>query len=490
MRTEGKVLMDEVVLPGASDTELAGDWTPYSFKLEEYAGKNIYVAFVNENEGQSLVIVDNIKVVRDNGFLVGLSSETSMIGKTSAPISGRVIVNVATGTISDACVKLLDADKNVIDEVSATGLELKKGDEFPFSFTKELPLTVGRTNTFYLSIKFGEYTDELPYAIENMAFQTTKRVIIEENTGMDCVFCPQGHYAWDRLSSIFGDKVIMAAYHCYTGDMYESGMSTYVRDFLGLSGAPTAMINRNNVVASPMYRETREGKYYYNLTSPNSDCWLDVIQKEMESMAVADLNVTASYSSSTSKVSVPFTAKFALDMEKQNIGLFIIVTEDGLTGYQKNTFASQSPDNTIGIEEWCQGGIYGQGTVYPFTQNHVSRAHIGTYFGDTKYLPQTITNNQDYTGTIEFNVPSTVQDINNCNVICMMIDANTGRVLNNATAKIINSGNDGIEGISTDGADVVETARYNAAGQLISGPQKGINIIKYSNGTIQKVLVK
>lgn len=490
MRTEGKVLMDEVVLPGASDTELAGDWTPYSFKLEEYAGKNIYVAFVNENEGQSLVIVDNIKVVRDNGFLVGLSSETSMIGKTSAPISGRVIVNVATGTISDACVKLLDADKNVIDEVSATGLELKKGDEFPFSFTKELPLTVGRTNTFYLSIKFGEYTDELPYAIENMAFQTTKRVIIEENTGMDCVFCPQGHYAWDRLSSIFGDKVIMAAYHCYTGDMYESGMSTYVRDFLGLSGAPTAMINRNNVVASPMYRETREGKYYYNLTSPNSDCWLDVIQKEMESMAVADLNITASYSSITSKVSVPFTAKFALDMEKQNIGLFIIVTEDGLTGYQKNTFASQSTDNTIGIEEWCQGGIYGQGTVYPFTQNHVSRAHIGTYFGDTKYLPQTITNNQDYTGTIEFNVPSTVQDINNCNVICMMIDANTGRVLNNATAKIINSGNDGIEGISTDGADVVETARYNAAGQLISGPQKGINIIKYSNGTIQKVLVK
>lgn len=136
------------------------------------------------------------------------------------------------------------------------------------------------------------------------------------------------------------------------------------------------MINRNNVVASPMYRETREGKYYYNLTSPNSDCWLDVIQKEMESMAVADLNVTASYSSSTSKVSVPFTAKFALDMEKQNIGLFIIVTEDGLTGYQKNTFASQSPDNTIGIEEWCQGGIYGQGTVYPFTQNHVSlRTH-------------------------------------------------------------------------------------------------------------------
>lgn len=37
---------------------------------------------------------------------------------------------------------------------------------------------------------------------------------------------------------------------------------------------------------------------------------------------------------------------------------------------------------------------------------------------------------------------------------------------------------------------VVEVARYNINGQRINGEEKGLNIIKYSNGTVRKVLVK
>lgn len=488
MRNEGKVLMDEVVLPGNSDNNLEGDWTTYSFKLDEYAGKNIYVAFVNENEDQSLVFVDNVKVVRDNGFLIALTSETTVVDKQSAPVTGRVIVNAATGTFSDVSVKLLDADKNVLDEVSGSGLSLKNGDRFDFSFNKELPLTVGKENTFYLGVTLGQYSDEIAYTIKDLAFQPTKRVIIEENTGMGCQFCPQGHVAWDYLSELLGNKVILAAYHTYTGDVYESGMTNYVKNFLGLAAAPTAKINRSDAVASPMYRETIEGKTYFRYTSPDGDCWLDMIQKELESDAAADINIAAAYDNETGKVSVPFNAKFALSMEKQNVGLFLIVTENGLNGYQENTFAGQSPDNYIGIEDWCAGGKYGQSRVYPFTQNNVSRAHIGSYYGDTKYLPQTIECNTEYTGTIEFDVPSTVNDINNCNVICMMIDANTGRVINNAQAKVGDTS--GIGGINADNSNAEVVARYNAAGQMIAAPQKGLNIIKYANGTTRKVMVK
>ncbi len=42
-------------------------------------------------------------------------------------------------------------------------------------------------------------------------------------------------------------------------------------------------------------------------------------------------------------------------------------------------------------------------------------------------------------------------------------------------------------GITTD---KVEVARYNSLGQKISAPQRGINIIKYSDNTVEKVLVK
>ena len=48
----------------------------------------------------------------------------------------------------------------------------------------------------------------------------------------------------------------------------------------------------------------------------------------------------------------------------------------------------------------------------------------------------------------------------------------------------------GISGVCNNSESVVEVARYNAAGQVISAPQKGLNIIKMSNGEIKKVIIR
>lgn len=47
----------------------------------------------------------------------------------------------------------------------------------------------------------------------------------------------------------------------------------------------------------------------------------------------------------------------------------------------------------------------------------------------------------------------------------------------------------GVKGVKTDANNVV-VARYNAAGQLINAPQKGLNIVKMSNGKTYKEMVK
>ena len=44
--------------------------------------------------------------------------------------------------------------------------------------------------------------------------------------------------------------------------------------------------------------------------------------------------------------------------------------------------------------------------------------------------------------------------------------------------------------IESNNEPVVEVARYNMNGLLISSPQKGVNVIRYSDGTIKKVYVK
>ena len=38
--------------------------------------------------------------------------------------------------------------------------------------------------------------------------------------------------------------------------------------------------------------------------------------------------------------------------------------------------------------------------------------------------------------------------------------------------------------------DVTEKSRYSTNGCLLDGPTNGLNIVKYSDGTVKKVLVK
>lgn len=43
---------------------------------------------------------------------------------------------------------------------------------------------------------------------------------------------------------------------------------------------------------------------------------------------------------------------------------------------------------------------------------------------------------------------------------------------------------------TTTSADVKEVSRFSADGQRLAVPVKGLNIVKYSDGTVRKVVVK
>ena len=46
----------------------------------------------------------------------------------------------------------------------------------------------------------------------------------------------------------------------------------------------------------------------------------------------------------------------------------------------------------------------------------------------------------------------------------------------------------GIDGVDTEGAEVV--GRYTLDGKMLDAPQRGINIIRMSDGSIRKVIVR
>ena len=77
----------------------------------------------------------------------------------------------------------------------------------------------------------------------------------------------------------------------------------------------------------------------------------------------------------------------------------------------------------------------------------------------------------------------------NLKVVAYVVNKVTGEVLN-ADEVTLPAEYDatGIQTISDNTNSV--SARYNAAGQLITTPQKGLNIIKLSTGKTIKVIVK
>ena len=65
----------------------------------------------------------------------------------------------------------------------------------------------------------------------------------------------------------------------------------------------------------------------------------------------------------------------------------------------------------------------------------------------------------------------------------------TDMYLNNAEAVRLYNPTHGIDEILTDG-EAVPVECYDVMGRKMDGPRQGINIVKMSNGTAKKVLVK
>lgn len=82
-----------------------------------------------------------------------------------------------------------------------------------------------------------------------------------------------------------------------------------------------------------------------------------------------------------------------------------------------------------------------------------------------------------------------IQDKSKLKVVAMLINTETGEIVN-ADEKEIAAYTTGIENITTEEENATEVARYSLDGTLLAAPTKGVNIVKMSDGTTRKVIVK
>ena len=68
----------------------------------------------------------------------------------------------------------------------------------------------------------------------------------------------------------------------------------------------------------------------------------------------------------------------------------------------------------------------------------------------------------------------------------LLFDKSNGQIVNANKCKIQTANATGIESTTIDNKEKHVVARYTINGEFISAPVKGINIVKYSDGTTKK----
>lgn len=429
------VLVDSITLSaGATQEGLDGEWTHYNYDLSKWLGKNIYIAFVNQNQNESVVFVDNVKVEREQLFTIAFNNSDRVVNLSEINISGKLTVKAET-SVSGMSLTLKDADGNKVSGVEWNNISGNiAGRAIPFQFNEPMPLKLGKENNFTIDVQIGEKTSEYKGVISDLVFEPTKRVVLEEMTGIDCPNCPLGIISIEKCEKAFGDRFIPISIHTYTGDPYASGLSPY-STFLGLNAAPSARINRLDGIYFPL--KTVDGKYVD--TDKDDPLWFDVVANELGSLTTADISINAVLRADGKTIDYYPQIRYALDASDVQLSLFLVVLENGIVNYQVSNVGTI---NQAVLGEWGEGGKYSgvetSGYAYPVTHNDIARSVVGqTFSGTIGLFPQNIKAGQIYNASLSSSYPEVISSPDNASVVAMLIDTQTGCVINAAKTNLL-----------------------------------------------------
>ena len=303
----------------------------------------------------------------------------------------------------------------------------------------------------------------------------TLKPVIEEFTGTWCGYCPRGAVGMQKIHELYGDQVVQIAVHNGNGDPMQIGAySDVIRDYV--DGYPSSVTNRH-WIADPSFSSLKNV--------------LSVVFKET---VPASIELSAEWKTAEQKAVIFNTkTKFGYSDDNTKFGIAFVLTEDGLTGtgssWAQTNYYSGMTTSQAGTDMawWCKQGSSVTGVEY----NHVAVAGWNVRSGGTNSVSATINANEEqeytYTGTIPSTSLSLIQDKTKLKAIALLIDRTNGIIVSAAQTTIAEDAT-GIGSVSSK--DEVPAAFYSIDGRKLTSAEKGINIIRMTDGTVKKVLVK
>ena len=320
------------------------------------------------------------------------------------------------------------------------------------------------------------------FKLTTVGKQVNRGVVVEENTGTGCGWCPRGWAGMKKMRDKFGENFVGIAIHQYndTDPMY---CLNYAK--INFGGAPTCKIDRNETI-DPFY-------------GSEEDICVD-FKEALARIATVGISVTGKLNADNTAVTATATIE---PLVSGTYEIAYALIGDGLTGTasvwkQMNSYyqyVAANVDNDPYLSLFCKGGKYSSTKVtLVYDDVMLASSYNLENANEAKIAPlqegKVVTNT--YTLTLPTK-PVLKEAIEKAGydklAVIAMIIRKDGKI-ENAAKFYLSTDPAGVEGISENKSELKEVARYTIDGRRISTPQRGLNIVKMSDGSTVKVLVK
>lgn len=414
------------------EAESVNTWTEHELSLKDYAGQRIYIAFVNNSAKGEILAVDDIVVDGSKGVCdLVVNSDRYIFEHKDLTVRGYVEA-CSDEVITDVTVKCISSETEV--EKTYSSLALAKGDKLEFELPNALQVDYGQTLDYQVIAVVNNAVTTDPAKCQATALMQKfhKNIVVEEATGMWCTYCPAGIVAMEELEKRYPDTFIGLALH-YNDQL---AVDDYVMDLSFPDGFPTGWINRR-YYTSPMVQIHEDGVTRYTMLDGGFETYY---LEEMALPAVAEIDVVAKQEGKAYRVMS--TLCFAMDDVDADYRIAYAIIENDVTGngyYQVNGYSGQDVDMG-GFEDL-------PATIYDIEFQHVVRAIYDDYQGVAGSVPTEISGGEKYTHEYLVELPSTVGDAKNVEVVAMLIDMKTDAIINADKVDLLS----GIEAVGVDG---------------------------------------
>lgn len=369
---------------------------------------------------------------------------------------------------------------------SSDTLSANATDTISSTVTLPSDLTIGKHQ---LSVEVASIDGQLPTEnLDDDTLQTTivgyndtkprQKQLLEHFTSTSCTYCPLGETHLENLIASRND-IACASIHGIQNSIYPDGFNTAkcdsIQTMVNLTGWPSAAFNRTFIsdLADGSSTLAYGLGYSADYATEVTQMLNSAVDYTAEAPSFATVKIEQNYDPDSRELNLTVSGEGVdgAPVLLGDDGINVYLTEDSLIASQLNqgTWISKYVHNDVlrdVLTPVTGGTIEWNGNNY---ENTYSTILDSTWNPDRMHVIAFIAPKVDYSSPA-----LTEMAVNNCEA-----------------ADVKNAITAGIKGVSTGTVSTASiVARYNVSGQRVGTVVKGLNIVKLSDGSVRKYVVK